>query len=370
MAIKVNGTTVINDSRALTNVASIDATTATAIGAAGVGAPAKGTLGGQFNYVSGGPPPAAYSTGVWNGGHATFSMGSTLFRFGTSRKLLKSTDLGASWSLAKDWTGQGNSNTSGQTDFAHDGSGNAVLIFGDYYSGCLFTTNGGSTWTYRTIGAAGQYAGRIVSGGGGYFWASGYNANKAWRSTNNGSSWTQIGSISSASARANGNTLVTQHRSGDDVTFSRVTNWKTGWSPSVRATFTIGSQERIGRIDNNGTNFVTSCGYYSTDDGASWSRGNNAPTAFNICYVGGRFIVHQGPDYAYSTNGVEWSYAEMGLGAIGKVSEMQRQNYTSSTMQDTYAAVHSQVRGHSETLTRSYVLGYSPWQGIGYSDLT
>ena len=37
MAIKVNGTTVINDSRALTNIASVDATTATAITAAGVG---------------------------------------------------------------------------------------------------------------------------------------------------------------------------------------------------------------------------------------------------------------------------------------------------------------------------------------------
>jgi hypothetical protein len=37
MAIKVNGTTVINDSRALSNIASVDATTAAAIGAAGVG---------------------------------------------------------------------------------------------------------------------------------------------------------------------------------------------------------------------------------------------------------------------------------------------------------------------------------------------
>ena len=37
MAIKVNGTTVINDSRALQNVASVDATTAAAISAAGVG---------------------------------------------------------------------------------------------------------------------------------------------------------------------------------------------------------------------------------------------------------------------------------------------------------------------------------------------
>ena len=37
MAIKVNGTTVINDSRALQNIASVDSTTATAIGNAGVG---------------------------------------------------------------------------------------------------------------------------------------------------------------------------------------------------------------------------------------------------------------------------------------------------------------------------------------------
>ncbi len=37
MAIKVNGTTVINDSRALTNIASVDATTVAALGSAGVG---------------------------------------------------------------------------------------------------------------------------------------------------------------------------------------------------------------------------------------------------------------------------------------------------------------------------------------------
>ena len=37
MAIKVNGTTVINDSRALSNIASVDATTAASIATAGVG---------------------------------------------------------------------------------------------------------------------------------------------------------------------------------------------------------------------------------------------------------------------------------------------------------------------------------------------
>ena len=42
MAIKVNGTTVINDSRALQNIASVDATTVAAISAAGVGGGATG----------------------------------------------------------------------------------------------------------------------------------------------------------------------------------------------------------------------------------------------------------------------------------------------------------------------------------------
>ena len=37
MAIKVNGTTVIDDSRALSNISSVDATTVAALGAAGVG---------------------------------------------------------------------------------------------------------------------------------------------------------------------------------------------------------------------------------------------------------------------------------------------------------------------------------------------
>lgn len=45
MAIKVNGTTVINDSRALQNIASVDATTVTALENAGVG-------GGAFTEIT------------------------------------------------------------------------------------------------------------------------------------------------------------------------------------------------------------------------------------------------------------------------------------------------------------------------------
>jgi hypothetical protein len=49
MAIQVNGTTVINNSRALQNIASVDATTVAALGAAGVGGAATWQTLGTFN---------------------------------------------------------------------------------------------------------------------------------------------------------------------------------------------------------------------------------------------------------------------------------------------------------------------------------
>jgi len=44
MAIQVNGTEVISNSRALNNIASVDATTVAAMGSAGVGVPSAGTF--------------------------------------------------------------------------------------------------------------------------------------------------------------------------------------------------------------------------------------------------------------------------------------------------------------------------------------
>jgi hypothetical protein len=52
MAIKVNGTTVINDSRQLQNVASVDATTVAALGAAGIGATAEPASGGWGGWTT------------------------------------------------------------------------------------------------------------------------------------------------------------------------------------------------------------------------------------------------------------------------------------------------------------------------------
>ena len=50
MAIKVGGTTVIDDSRALSNIASVDATTVAALGVAGVG----GGSGSARDFVASG----------------------------------------------------------------------------------------------------------------------------------------------------------------------------------------------------------------------------------------------------------------------------------------------------------------------------
>ena len=53
MAIKVGGTTVVDDSRQLSNIASVDATTVAALGAAGVGGAAKATLTASENITAG-----------------------------------------------------------------------------------------------------------------------------------------------------------------------------------------------------------------------------------------------------------------------------------------------------------------------------
>ena len=62
MAIQVNGTQVIGNSRELTNIASIDATTAAAIGAAGVGG------GGELDFTSSGNIAAGTLVGVRSDG--------------------------------------------------------------------------------------------------------------------------------------------------------------------------------------------------------------------------------------------------------------------------------------------------------------
>ena len=87
MAIQVNGTTVIDNSRNLTNIASVDATTVTALGNAGVGGGTaklvSGNLSGssyvQYNFSS------SYTNFIiaWSGavGYSTPAVGGSTVRF-------------------------------------------------------------------------------------------------------------------------------------------------------------------------------------------------------------------------------------------------------------------------------------------------
>ena len=59
MAIKVNGTTVIDDTRQLTNIASVDATTVTALSTAGAGLPSQTDNSGSYLTTDG-------STASWS----------------------------------------------------------------------------------------------------------------------------------------------------------------------------------------------------------------------------------------------------------------------------------------------------------------
>ena len=72
MAIKVGGTTVIDDSRALTNIASVDATTVAALGTAGVGGG-----GAQFDFTADGAITAGKAVALTSEGKAKITVQSS-----------------------------------------------------------------------------------------------------------------------------------------------------------------------------------------------------------------------------------------------------------------------------------------------------
>lgn len=144
MAIQVSGTTVIDNSRQLTNIASVDATTVAALGAAGVG-------GGGVAYQS--TAPSSPSNGdLWvntdvNDGYLK------IYTFGSWKNI--------------EWVGQGNT----------------------YSSGHLYTqavSGGTSTYTFTVpSGVKNISAVCIGQGATGYSWSSGGNGAGALAYKNN-----------------------------------------------------------------------------------------------------------------------------------------------------------------------------------------
>jgi hypothetical protein len=248
MAIKVNGTTVINDSRALTNIASVDATTATAITAAGVGAGIDGTSsftllspvsgyglsqvaysGTQFivgaldssGWVSRSPDGLKWTADTGPSSmdvKAVAANGNTIVCGGNTGNFTTSTNGGSSWggpytkgnnrqvnaltfgqgvfiaaceaasiyssSNGTSWT-ERKSPTGGSDYFGVASSGSLFVAVGA--SGVLGTsTSGTSTWTARTSGTSNELGGVAF---GNSIWVAVGNHGTIITSTN-GTSWT------------------------------------------------------------------------------------------------------------------------------------------------------------------------------------
>ena len=140
MAIQVNGTTVIDNSRNLTNIASVDATTVSALGAAGVGGSASWNTEGT------------YTNNTEHSG--TYSSGSSLLGTLPSSKQVSAFGVQIKFD-AKVTTNTGSSQWNCKFTFSNTNSmsSNSYFLFGqwDYTGGYMPSINAYYTVNYSKI---------------------------------------------------------------------------------------------------------------------------------------------------------------------------------------------------------------------------
>jgi hypothetical protein len=228
MAIQVNGTEVISNSRALNNIASADATTVATLNSAGVGgggiaygdtqaqivanyghAPAhvtydasqdkflatdwRSSLGGSW-YSTDGTGKQWVENNITNviaycrGGVASGQNG-TFIAACNSGKIARSTNLGQSWSsVAPSYSSAGG----GGGDWTSITYGNGVFI-GGYRDQYIFrSTNDGVSWSQPSNPAGAGYYLNDAANDGGNNWLA-VSLNRILKSTDNGATWTDLG---------------------------------------------------------------------------------------------------------------------------------------------------------------------------------
>ncbi len=180
MAIQVGGTTVINNSRQLQNVASVDATTVATLNAAGIGG-GSGVAGITW---------ATVSSGITTNLNAVASdENGTWIIVGDSGAVVRSTNNGVSWSSVSTPAGTGSS-------FTCVGYGDGVWIIGiepgttSHYNQCLRSTNGGATWSLVNHNLNKKVFDLDTDGSG--VWVLSADREQISRSTNGGVNWSTI----------------------------------------------------------------------------------------------------------------------------------------------------------------------------------
>ncbi len=292
MAIQVNGTQVIGNSRELTNIASVDATSAAAMSAAGVGSTPT-TSAAQLQ-----PTIMAPDGLLWNSDEsadgvawkwfAAAQSGDTISLgvFNDSTKYIwnfTSSDNGVTWTRTQ-FVYVGNGEV---TDIDTDGNGNWVQVF--YSGACRRSTNNAVTWT--TGGSATVSQGERVVYVGNSTWLTFSNGgNTAKRSTDVGANWSNVSTgmggvdIYGVAHDGAGTVIVVGIYGTNQI--SRSTDYGATWSAFTLSN--CGTPHAIG-TDGNGNWVIIPEGttyehyYYSTNNGASWtSHGSFNHSGFNM----------------------------------------------------------------------------------------
>tara|TARA_R110000803_G_C11941993_1_gene316696 strand:- start:137 stop:1264 length:1128 start_codon:yes stop_codon:yes gene_type:complete len=291
MAIKVNGTTVINDSRALSNIASVDATTAASMTAAGVGGTPTTSAGNMLRTMV---TPSGYSwngnvsvdgnqyffSGVAQSGDVIVLSGYSGYQGANTAGNFVSTDNGATWTR-NSFTG-----FTGRGDIDTDGNGNWIQIFAS--GACKRSTDNAATWT--TSGSATAGEGNTVLYIGNSTWLTvSDGGNTAKRSTDVGANWSNV-SLGMGNPNLTGlahdgaGTVIAIGFSGTS-NLSRSTNYGATWSA---INLSSSDPHAIG-TDGNGNWIVVPEGttysntYVSSDNGASWTnKGSFNHSSYNM----------------------------------------------------------------------------------------
>jgi len=249
MAIQVSGTQVIGNSRELTNIASVDATTAAAIGAAGVGTPQL--YWGVTSMTNGNEN---YATIVYNASTSTWVSVSA----NNGNKVAASTDDGSTWTVY-------NTGVSYSYGMATNNTGTYISV--GAYNRLQRSTNGTSFSSVNPFSDNRDYESVAYANG---TWIASYGSNIV-RSTNGGVSWTKYNTGSSkvcfgVAGDGAGNWIVNSQYDGDY--------------------------------------------YHSTNDGVSWTARDTGVAAAtrDVAYGNGKWIIVGGEgSISTSTNGTSWT---------------------------------------------------------------
>ncbi len=323
MAIQVSGTQVIGNSRELTNIASVDATTAASITAAGVGGGGLPFSWYKGKYVGMNPgSPGGYL--AWD----SSSTNAMVMDPYCSYRL--STDGSVNWSATTYYLLQNAGATSGLRGLVGDPTATNVYVAAasSGTAGIYRTTNPTSSWSRVYTGivpsclAVSPDGSKWVAGS----YPNGNDINVAYSS--NGSSWNKSSNITNDGRFARG---IDVADNGTVIVVDSPNIWR---STNSGASFTkitgiTGSFLDV-RTDNDGT-WVT-CGagqvWRSTNDGVTWTQVKwyQNLTYEEMEYGGGTFIVNSTGSGAraplYSQDGGEsWATTipvEQGLDWMGR----------------------------------------------------